>query len=579
MSGERRVYRQGLRELRQARRAAAGLFAFAAMASVVVNLLMLTGPLFMLQVYDRVLGSRSEETLLALGVLVAFLFAMMAVLDWARGRVMARAGARFQATMDARVFDAVLRGALRSGARNRPAQEMADLQAIRQFMVSPLVLALFDMPFAPLFGVLIFAFHPLLGWMAVVGGALLIALSLVNQLLTRRRQIEAVAAETRAESFAAEARAEAEAVIGMGMQRAVLERWRRMRTEALRDAIAATDRTGVMAAASKSYRLFLQSAMLGVGAWLVLRNQISPGAMVAASILLGRALAPIELSLVNWPLAQRALSGWRSLSRILEENPPSRPRTTLPEPRAHLKIRGLSVVPPGEARPALNAVSFEVKPGQAVGVIGPSAAGKSTLARAITGVWPVSAGRVELDGASIEQYDPATLGRHVGYLPQSITLFRGTIAENIARMATDPDHAAVVRAAQAAGAHETIKALPQGYDTLISNDARLSGGQRQLVGLARALYGDPKILVLDEPNSNLDSFGGARLNAAIRALKARGGAVLIIAHRPAAIAECEMLLVLDAGRQKAFGPRDEVLKAHVRNVAQIRPVIGKGAGG
>ncbi|RMD94080.1 MAG: type I secretion system permease/ATPase [Alphaproteobacteria bacterium] len=560
-----------MRELPRVRRQSAGLFVFAALASVVVNVLMLTGPLFMLQVYDRVLGSRSEETLLALGILVAFLFAIMGVLEWSRSRVLARAGARFQARLDGRVFDAVLRGALRPGARNRPAGEMADLEAIRQFLSSPVLLALFDMPFTPLFAALIFAFHPALGWLALGGGGLLIVLSFLNQRLTRARQLEAVEASARAESLAGQARAEAESVLGMGMQAAVRRRWRALRDLALGRAIAAADRTGMFAAAIKSFRLFLQSAMLGLGAWLVLGNEITSGAMIAASILLGRSLAPIEQSLGNWPLAQRAFAGWRNLSRVLEETPPERPRTALPEPKAHLKVSALSVVPPGEQRPALAGVSFELKPGQALGVIGPSAAGKSTLARAITGVWPVTAGRIDLDGAAIEQYEPAVLGRHVGYLPQAITLFRGTIAENIARMSPEPDQEAVVAAAMAAGAHEAIKALPRGYDTEISNDARLSGGQRQLVGLARALYGAPKLLVLDEPNSNLDSFGSAMVNGAVRSLKERGGAVVIIAHRPAAIAECELLLMLEAGRQKAFGPRDEVLKAHVRNVARIRP--------
>jgi ATP-binding cassette subfamily C protein len=311
--------------------------------------------------------------------------------------------------------------------------------------------------------------------------------------------------------------------------------------------------------------------MLGIGAYLVLQNQMTAGAMIAGSILLGRSLAPIEQALGNWPVVQMAVAGWKNLSRVLELVPEQSAKTELPKPKAHLTVQGLAVVPPGGERTALRGVSFEVKPGQAMGVIGQSASGKSTLARAITGIWQAAAGRVNLDGASLDQYESEVLGSYIGYLPQSVTLFKGTIAENIARLALQPNADAVVAAAQVAGAHEMIKMLPKGYDTQISNDARLSGGQRQLIGLARALYGDPLMLVLDEPNSNLDSVGTNALNAAIRAIKQRGGSVVIIAHRPAAIAECDTLLILENGMQKAFGPRDEVLESQVKNVSQIKP--------
>lgn len=571
MDGEPRRFPSGLKELRKVRNESASLFVFAALLSVFVNLLMLAGPLYMLQVYDRVLGSRSEETLVALSILVAFLFALMGLLDWVRTRVMARVGARFQSRLDTRIFGAVLTQALNAGDRNQPSNELADLESIQRFLGSPVLFALFDMPFTPLFVALIFVFHPLLGWTAVVGGSFLIAVAILNQVLTRRAHAESVQASARAGSFAADIRNEAEAVIGMGMRDAVHDRWQQFRDEALTRSVVASDRTGFFATLTKTFRLFLQSVILGLGAYLVLQNQMTAGAMIAGSILLGRALAPVEQALGNWPLAQRAIAGWTSLSRILALAPEQDPPTPLPKPRANLLVQGLTVVPPGENRAALRNVSFELKAGQAMGVIGQSASGKSTLARAITRVWPLAAGRISLDGASVEQYDPAVLGSYVGYLPQSVTLFRGTIAENIARMALKPDAKAVVAAAQTAGAHDMIKALPEGYDTQISNDARLSGGQRQLVGLARALYGDPLLLVLDEPNSNLDNGGNTALNAAIRGVKARGGAVIIVAHRPAAIAECDTLLVLEGGTQKAFGPRDEILQAQVRNVAQIRP--------
>jgi PrtD family type I secretion system ABC transporter len=557
--------------LRQIRSESTSLFAFTGLLSIFVNLLMLTGPLFMLQIYDRVLGSRSEETLVALAILVAFLYALMGVLDLVRARVMARVGAKFQARLDERVFRAVIQQALQAGDRNQPASELRDLEAIQRFLGSPVLFAIFDMPFAPLFAALIFVFHPILGWVALFGGAMLIVITLLNQWLTRKRQAESMQASAQASSFAADIRNDAEAVVGMGMQSAVSTRWQSFRDEALEKGVAASDRTGLFTTITKTFRLFLQSMMLGIGAYLVLQNQMTAGAMIAGSILLGRSLAPIEQALGNWPVVQMAVAGWKNLSRVLELVPEQSAKTELPKPKAHLTVQGLAVVPPGEERTALRGVSFEVKPGQAMGVIGQSASGKSTLARAITGIWQVAAGRVNLDGASLDQYEPEVLGSYIGYLPQSVTLFKGTIAENIARLALQPNADAVVAAAQVAGAHEMIKMLPKGYDTQISNDARLSGGQRQLIGLARALYGDPLMLVLDEPNSNLDSVGTNALNAAIRAIKQRGGSVVIIAHRPAAIAECDTLLILENGMQKVFGPRDEVLKSQVKNVSQIKP--------
>lgn len=564
-------HRVGRQELRKIRNESAGLFAFAGAASVFVNILMLTGPLFMLQVYDRVLGSQSEETLVALAILVTFLYAIMGILDWARARVVARAGARFQSRLDDRVFDTVLKRALVAGNKNQPSQVLGDLQAIQQFTSSPIIFALFDMPFTPLFAGLIFVFHPLLGWIALIGGGILIVITALNQWLTRKSQIESARASAQADAIASDIRNEAEAVIGMGMQSAVRQRWRLLRDAALRQAITAADRTGIFSTTTKTFRLFLQSVMLGVGAWLVLKGEMTAGAMIAGSILLGRSLAPIELSLGNWPLVQRAIGGWISLGGVLSDTPSDQPRTALPEPAAHLTVSNVVVSPPGEGKPALVGLNFEVKPGQAMGVIGPSAAGKSTLARVLTGTWPLTAGRIDLDGASLQQYPSEILGGYIGYLPQSVSLFRGTIAENIARMLMELDEGEVVASATAAGAHEMIKSLPEGYDTQISNDARLSGGQRQLIGLARANYGQPKLLVLDEPNSNLDNRGSNHLNALVRAHKQRGGAVIIIAHRPSAIAECETLLVIEAGRQKAFGPRDKVLKEQVQNVAQIRP--------
>ena len=381
----------------------------------------------------------------------------------------------------------------------------------------------------------------------------------------------------KASQMSDEIRNEAEMIQSMGMRSAAFKRWVGARDESLAEAVTASDVSGSFLTVSKTLRLFLQSAMLGLGAYLVLQNELTPGAMIAASILLGRALAPIELAIGQWAMVQRAMRGWSNLAELLEAVPPDSPRTALPRPQAKLSVQALTVIPPGEKRASLKNVSFEVKPGQAVGVIGPSAAGKSTLARALTGVWRPAGGSVRLDGAALEQYDPDVLGQHIGYLPQRVQLFDGTIAQNIARLADQPDAEKVVAAAKTAAAHQMIVELPDGYDTRITaGGGRLSGGQMQRIGLARALYDDPVIVILDEPNSNLDNEGSQALNTAIKDMKTAGKSVLIMAHRPAAIQECDTLLVLDHGSKAAFGPKDDVLKETVRNHQNIRNAASMG---
>ncbi len=568
---------RGRAELRGARSAQSGLFWAVALFSGFVNLLMLTGPLFMLQVYDRVLGSRSEETLLALFILVAFLFAMMGVLDAARARVMVRLAARFQAVLEARVFRASLeRSALYPG--DAPAaMGLRDLESIRQLLAAPVFLALFDLPWAPLFLMAVFIFHPWLGWLATAGGAVLVLITWANQATTRRAVLTAQSAMQRADRLSEQLRDEADLIQSLGMRGAGFARWVSSRSDAIRETMAASDATGVYSTFTRTFRLFLQSAMLALGALLVLKGELTSGAMVASSILMGRALAPVEQAIGGWSLVQRAQEAWRRLSLLLASAPEDAPRTALPRPRAILEANQLTVVPPGHNQAALRMVSFKLEPGQAIGVIGPSGAGKSTLARAITGAWRPASGWIRLDGATLDQYDPDVLGDHIGYLPQRVTLFDGTIAENIARLSTAPDDAAIVRAAQKAAAHQMILDLPMGYDTRVTQaGGRLSGGQIQRIGLARALYGDPVLLVLDEPNSNLDNDGSMALNAAIRAMKEDGKSVIIMAHRPAAIQECDLLMMLDNGARRAFGPRDEVLKAIVRNAPEIVRATGPG---
>ncbi|GAA5074599.1 type I secretion system permease/ATPase [Roseibacterium beibuensis] len=566
----------GRAELREFRRRNAWLLWSIAAFSMGVNLLMLTGPIYMLQVYDRVLGSGSEETLLALTILVAFLFLMMGFLDFARGRVGARYGARLQESLDDRVFRAALEHARRTGAM-QPA--LRDLGAVQRLAASPVFMALFDLPWTPLFIGAIFLFHPWLGWLALAGGTILVSITLLNQRVSREPLAEAAMANQRAEQMASEMQSEAELIRSLGMTGAAFDRWQRQRAKALDDAMLAADRVGGFTTMTRTLRLFLQSAILGLAAYLVLQGQLSAGAMIAGSILMGRALAPIELAIGQWQAISEAWQGYRRLGHLLEAEPGELPRMPLPRPKSRLEVSQLSVVPPGGARPTLRGVNFEVEPGMAVGVIGPSGSGKSTLARAVTGVWQPAAGQIRLDGASIDQYHPDTLGQLIGYLPQSVSLFDGTIAENIARLDGQFDGARVVAAAQKAAAHDLILALPDGYDTRVSGvSARLSGGQIQRIGLARALYSDPVILVLDEPNSALDNEGSEALNKVIDALKADNRAVLIMAHRPSAIRKCDKLMVLKDGVPAAYGPTREVLEKVVRNYQDLTRPDGGGGG-
>ena len=420
-------------------------------------------------------------------------------------------------------------------------------------------------------------FHPWLGALALIGGAVLIVITLLNQLLSREPVAQANIAAHRANLMSEEIRTESEMVQSMGMREAAFNRWQVARDTSLHQSVAASDVGGSFSSMTKTLRLFLQSAMLGLGAYLVLQNELTPGAMIAGSILLGRALAPIELAIGQWPLVQRASKGWNNLAELLDKVPVEHPRTALPKPRAKLQVQSLTVVPPGDTRASLRTITFTVEPGQAIGVIGPSGAGKSTLARALTGVWRPAGGSIRLDGAALDQYDPSVLGRHIGYLPQRVQLFDGTIAENIARLSREPDPDKVVAAAKKAAAHDMIVHLPDGYDTRVSTGGgRLSGGQIQRIGLARALYDDPVILILDEPNSNLDNDGSIALNHAIRALKAAGHSCLIMAHRPAAIQECDMLLVLDNGTRAAFGPKDKVLREMVVNHEELQKTAAMG---
>ena len=540
--------RTGDREIRTALSESRRLFLSVGFFSIFVNLLMLTGPIFMLQVYDRVLTSRSEATLVTLVVITAFLFLMMGILDHARGRVLARAGARLQARLDSRVLRAILTRAIAPSERARPAMGLRDLEAIQRFASGTGPFAFFDAPWTPVFLCVLFLFHWMLGVLAVFSGCLLLLLALINQARTGRLQGELGEATARSAHFVEQMRAGSETVRGLGMEEAVVARSSELRDAFLERAMAASDRSGFFGVTTKTLRLFLQSMMLGLGAWLAIQGQVTFGVIIAASILLGRALAPIDQAVGQWPLLQQVLAARRSLARLLEETPPERPRTALPRPRALLEVQGIAVAAPGARVPAVRGASFRLEPGQAAGIAGPSASGKSTLARALAGVWRPAAGSVRLDGAELDQFG-AALGRYVGYLPQEVILFEGTVAENIARMDAEAKDAEIVAAAKRCGAHEMILNLPGGYDFEVSaGGAALSGGQRQRIALARAFYGSPVVLVMDEPDSNLDAEGTMALARAIQAHKRRGGAAVIVAHRHGAFAQCDTVYVMEGGR-------------------------------
>lgn len=571
----------GLKELRLARAVGTPMVLTIIIFSAVVNLLMLTGPLFMLQVYDRVLASRSVETLTALFLLVVFLFLLMGIVDLARNRLTQRIAARFQTKMEPRVFNAALReGSVIGNESLATSSGLRDLDAVQRFMGSPVLLAIFDLPWAPFFLAAVFMFHPLLGIVAMIGGLILVCSTIINRMMTKAPLQNSAAASGQAQRMADLYRDEGEVISALGMRNATFQRWRKYRDEAQTHSVRGADVSSGFTIFSKSFRLFLQSAMLAAGAWLVLQEALTPGAMIASSIMMGRALAPVEQLVGGWAMVQAAQDGWDRLARLLTKHPERQPPTPLPRPNALVDARQVTVVPPGQSSPTLRGVSFGVQPGMALGVIGASGAGKSTLARALINTWPIANGTIRLGGATLDQYDPDVLGNLIGYLPQQVTLFDGTIAENIARLAPEPDPQRVVRAAQAAAAHQMILDLPNGYDTKVSQTGgRLSGGQIQRIGLARALYPDPVLLILDEPNSNLDNQGSQALNQAIKNVKANKGAVIIMAHRPAAIAECELLLVLENGMRRAFGPRDEVLKEVVQNSSQIMNAQQSGSKG
>lgn len=547
-------------ELREALAACWHAFIGVALLSGLINILYLTGSFYMLEVYDRVLPSRSIPTLVALSILAVMMFAFQGILDVIRSRILVRIAAFLDERLSGRVYDIVVQLPLRTKSQGDGLAPLRDLDQIRAFLVTSGPLALFDLPWMPLYLIICFLFHPWIGVAALIGAAILTSLTLISEYKTRGPARTASGHVGIRNSLADASRRNAEALHAMGMAPRMAKLWGDANTKYLVSQQQTSDVAGGLGAISKVLRFVLQSAVLGLGAYLVIQQQATAGIIIASSILVARALAPVELAIANWKGFVSARQSWRRLSDFLGALDKSAEPMALPAPKTQLVVENVAVTPPGIQRLVVQDVSFTLKAGQGLGVIGPSASGKSSLARAVVGVWAPVRGKVRLDGAAMDQWAPAALGQHIGYLPQDVELFAGTVAQNIARFEPNAPSDAIIAASQAAGVHDLIVRLPEGYDTQISEGgSALSAGQRQRVALARALYREPFLIVLDEPNSNLDSEGDKALTQAIMRVRARGGIVVVVAHRPSALAGVDQVLAMMGGRAHAMGPRDEVL--------------------
>jgi len=546
--------------LGSALRASSTAFIFVGIFSFFINLLMLTGPLFMLQIYDRVLASRSLPTLALLFILVAGLFAAMGFLEFVRTRVLARIGAHVDQRISQRVFDSSMQVSLRSGGSASSTSPLRELSVVQQFLSGPGLPALFDAPWVPVYIFVIFLFHPDLGLLAVVAAVILFIIALLNDIRSRKPMAQ-LAEATGAENQIAQAGARnAEVLAAMGMLGAIRRRWMAKHLDVIEYQTQTRDRSGTLSALSKALRLFFQSAMLAAGAALVIFGEITPGVMIAASIILGRALQPVEQAITHWRGMIQYRHAKTKLDKLFAQTPSQKEKMSLPTPLGKIEVRSLAVAVPGTRNIILQNINFALEPGKTLGIIGRSAAGKSTLARVLVGVWPPVGGEVRLDGATYDQWHPDDLGQHIGYLPQSVELFSGSVQENIARFDPQAEPEQIIEAAKQAGIHEMIKKLG-GYDTEIGfMGANLSSGQRQRLALARALYGNPKLIVLDEPNSNLDEEGEKALAGAIIGMRKRGQTLIFVSHRMNILGLTDYLLELNEGTQLTFGSRDEVIE-------------------
>jgi ATP-binding cassette subfamily C protein len=537
------------------------------------NILMLTGALFMLEIYDRVLPSRSVPTLVALLIIAATLYGALGILDLIRGRILVRIGASIDETISARVYDTLVRLPLKAGNRSDGLQPLRDLDNLRSFLSGVGPIALFDLPWLPLYLLICFAFHYLIGLTALLGAIVLATLTALTELFTREPSKETAAHALARNGLAESSRRNAEVLIAMGMAGRLAARWGEVNRKYMASQRHTSDVAGGFAAISKVLRMMLQSAVLAVGAWLVINQQATAGIIIAGSILSARALAPVDLVIANWKGFVAARQGWHRLGRLLALIPVQPTVMSLESPAKTLAVEAVSAVPPGDQKIVVQDINFSLKSGSGLGVIGPSGSGKSCVARLLVGVWTPLRGKVQLDGAALDQWMPEALGRHIGYLPQDVELLAGTVAQNISRFEPDAEAEMIIAAAKAADVHDMIVGLREGYETQVGEQGTsLSAGQAQRIALARALYRDPFLVVLDEPNSNLDAEGDEALSRAVLGVRARGGVVVVIAHRPSAIAGVDLVLVMRDGRQQIFGPKDEVLAKVLQRPALPHPL-------
>jgi ATP-binding cassette subfamily C protein EexD len=545
--------------LQVALKACKGSFISVGFFSFFVNALMLVPSFYMLQVYGRVVTSGSVTTLVMLTLIMTLLLVTMGALEWTRSRIMIRASTRLDVLLSRDVYRASFKRALDTGGMDASAQALNDLTGLRQFLTGSGLFAFFDVPWLPVYIGVMFLFHPWYGWIAIASAIILLLLAVVNERLTSKKLAQANRENIAASLYTTKNLRNAEVIESMGMLESLMGRWASRQKKVLLLQSQASDAGGLITSASKTFRMLLQSLILGVGAYLAVQHEINPGLMIAGSILIGRALAPIDMMIGSWKGFINARSQYARLTEVLDKQLAEKERMELPAPQGNVLVENLIVSAPGAKSPILRNISFAVPAGTIVGVIGPSASGKSTLARALLGIWPAQHGVVRLDGADVNAWDKRLLGPHVGYLPQDIELFEGSISENIARFG-EVEPVKVIEAAKTAGVHELILQLPEGYDTTIGSDGvNLSGGQRQRIGLARAIYGMPRLIVLDEPNSNLDETGEKALANTLTLLKGAGATVFVITHRTSILAQLDRLLVMAKGSISLYGLRDKVM--------------------
>lgn len=543
-------------------------FLSAAGFSMLINFLMITPSIYMLQVYDRVVSTGNISTLVMLTLIVLGLYLTLASLEWVRSQILVRVSTRLETLLNQRLFQVAFKQALLSGGQKATTQPLDDLTGLRQFLTGNGLFAFFDAPWMPFYLGLLFLFHPLYGWFSVIVAVLLCLVALANEKVTSKTLSEANTANISTRGMLQKNLRNAEVIESMGMLGNIRRRWMSGAVKMLDLQAVASSRAGILTSLSKFIRISSQSLILGLGAYLVIEREISPGMMIAGSILMGRALAPIDLMIGTWKGFISARDQYGRLNAILLQIPADSERMQLPAPNGNIQLENAVVVPPGSKKPALKGVTATIDAGDIVGIIGPSGAGKSTMARAVLGIWPTANGAIRLDGAEVFQWDREHLGGFIGYLPQDIELFEGTISENIARFG-EIDSEKVVEAAKMADVHELILQLPEGYDTVIgAGGGTLSGGQRQRIGLARAIYGNPVLVVLDEPNSNLDDQGESALEKALLRLKQKNTTVLIITHRKNVLDKADKLLILKDGALAAYGPKNQVL-AYLQQQASI----------